>query len=211
MSSELEISLPDLLQEGLELLFVGINPGLTSARLGHYYAGPGNLFWRCLYESGLTPERLTPYDDRRVLEFGIGITDCVKRASRMASEVRAGEFRTAAPELRAKIVYARPRIICFNGLMGYRQALNPEAGLGLQPEALEGALVYVVPSTSAANANFTREERVEWFRRVRRLRDIVRAQPGNRPFDHEDILKLKSLDASERPGDDGSSDGPAGA
>lgn len=206
---EPEMSLPDLLQEGLELLFVGINPGLTSARLGHYYAGPGNLFWRCLHESALIPERLTYREDRRVLEWGIGITDCVKRPSRMASEVRAGEFRTGAPELRAKIAFSRPRIICFNGLMGYRSALDPEAGLGLQPEPLEGALVFVVPSTSAANANFTREERVEWFRKVRRLRDRVREWPGNRPFNREDILKLKSLDASERPGDDGSSGGPA--
>lgn len=190
------MSLPDLIpdlppdspEEGLEILFVGINPGLASARLGHYYAGPGNLFWRCLHESGLIPERLAPTEDRRVLEYGIGITDCVKRASRNASEVRAGEFRESAPDLIRKIGLCRPRIVCFNGLMGYRSALDPEGRLGLQPRPLEGALVFVVPSTSAANANYTREERVEWFRRLRELRDRVREHAGNGSFKPEDIL-----------------------
>lgn len=171
-------SLPDLIQEGLEVLFVGINPGLTSARLGHYYAGPGNLFWKCLYQSGLTPVLLRPQEDRRVLEYGIGITDCVKRASRTASEVGRGEFRAGAPELIIKIERCRPRIVCFNGLMGYRSTIDPEAALGLQPEPLGGAAVFVVPSTSAANANFTREERVEWFRRLRELRDRRRGEGG---------------------------------
>lgn len=168
------MSLPDLVAEGLEILFVGINPGLTSARVGHYYAGPGNLFWKCLHSSGLTPELLRPQDDRRVLEFGIGITDCVKRASQTASEVRRSEFREAAPTLVARIESLRPRIVCFNGLMGYRSTIDPEAQLGLQSRTLGGALVFVVPSTSAANAGFTREERHDWFRRLRELRDELR-------------------------------------
>src|SRR5690349_6355445 len=161
------MSLPDLIPEpggpGLDLLFVGINPGLKSARVGHYYAGPGNLFWKCLYRSGLTPELLRPEEDRRLLRYGIGITDCVKRASRSATELRRAEFREASPRLTELIRRWRPRIVCFNGLTGYRAALDPHAQLGLQPEALCGALVFVVPSTSAANAGFTREERVEWF------------------------------------------------
>jgi double-stranded uracil-DNA glycosylase len=174
-TSEATLTLPDLLREDLEILFVGINPGLKSARVGHYYAGPGNLFWRCLHESGLTPERFLPDEDTRLLDLGIGITDCVKRASRMASEVRAGEFRESAVALVEKIERHRPRIVCFNGLMGYRATIHPEAQLGLQERPLGGAVVFVVPSTSAANANFTREERVEWFTRLRELRDRLRA------------------------------------
>ena len=168
------LTLPDLLEEGIDLLFIGINPGLKSARLGHYYAGPGNLFWKCLYESRLTPELLRPQEDRRVLEYGIGITDCVKRASRMASEVRRSEFREATLALTQKIERYAPRLVCFNGLMGYRQTVDPEAQLGLQPGGLGGAIVFVVPSTSGANAGFTRQERVEWFQRVRALRDELR-------------------------------------
>lgn len=178
--SEAELTLPDLLDPSVDLLFVGINPGMKSARIGHYYAGPGNLFWRCLHESGLTPVLLTPREDRRVLEWGIGITDCVKRASRMASEVRAHEFRSALPDLLERIGVCRPRLICFNGLMGYRQAIDPEGSLGLQAGEIQGAKVFVVPSTSAANAGFTREERVEWFRKVRELRDTLVEGPGGK-------------------------------
>jgi double-stranded uracil-DNA glycosylase len=172
------LTLPDLVQEGLDLLFVGINPGLKSARVGHYYAGPGNLFWKCLYRSGLTPDLLRPDEDRRLLQYGIGITDCVKRASRTASEVRTAEFREAAPLLVEKVRRYRPRIVCFNGLMGYRATLDPGAALGLQPEPLAGAAVFVVPSTSAANAGFTREERFEWFCRLRELRDRLVGAPS---------------------------------
>jgi TDG/mug DNA glycosylase family protein len=167
------MALPDLIIEDLDLLFVGINPGLKSARLGHYYAGPGNLFWKCLYESGLTPELLRPQEDRRLLEYRIGITDCVKRESRTASEVKATEFREARPELLRKLERYRPKIVCFNGLMGYRGTIDPLAQLGQQPERLAGSLVFVVPSTSAANAGYTRAERLDWFRKLRVLRDEV--------------------------------------
>ena len=164
--------LRDLLAPDLDLVFVGINPSLKSAEVGHYYAGPGNLFWRCLHESGLTPVRLKPNEDHRLLEMGIGITDCVPRPSRTASEVRRGEFREAAPALIEKLELYRPRVVCFNGLMGYRSAIDPEGQLGLQAATLAGAQVFVVPSTSAANAGFKREERVEWFCR---LAEVVRA------------------------------------
>lgn len=166
--------LPDLLAEGIDLLFVGINPGLKSARVGHYYAGPGNLFWRCLHEGGLTPVRLLPQEDHRLLEFGIGVTDCVARPSRGAGDVRPEEFRAATPALLAKIERYCPRLICFNGLMGYRSAIDPQGTLGRQSRLLGGAVVMVVPSTSAANAGFTREERVEWFRRLAALRQELR-------------------------------------
>ncbi len=153
---------------------MGINPSLKSARVGHYYAGPGNLFWRCLHESGLTSHLLTPAQDRDLLQWGIGITDCVKRPSRNAGEVRSREFREGAPELIEKIARWKPRIVCFNGLMGYRAAIDPEGTLGLQEQRIAGAHLFVAPSTSGANANYTREERVQWFTRLRELRDRLR-------------------------------------
>jgi TDG/mug DNA glycosylase family protein len=165
--------LPDLVREGLEILFVGINPGLKSARVGHYYAGPGNLFWRCLHESGLTPVRLAPDEDRRVLEWGIGITDCVARPTRSAGDVAGAEFRAAAPVLLAKVERFRPRIVCFNGLTGARACFDPAAALGPQDALLGPAHVFVVPSTSAAIAGFTREARVAWFVLLREFRDAL--------------------------------------
>jgi TDG/mug DNA glycosylase family protein len=167
--------LPDLVRPGLEILFVGINPGLKSARVGHYYAGPGNLFWRCLHESGLISVRLRPDEDRRLLEFGIGITDCVSRPSRGAADVTRGEFTRAAPLLERKILALAPRIACFNGLVGYRACFDPLAQPGLQERCCGATRLFVVPSTSAANAGYSREERVEWFRRLREFRDHLRA------------------------------------
>src|SRR5690349_22316350 len=129
-------TLPDLLAPGIELLFVGINPSLYSAQVGHYYARPGNMFWRCLHEAGLTPVRLRPEEDRRVLKWGIGITDCVKRPTVSASEVTPAEFREGVAALRARITFCRPRVVCFNGLVGYRGAFDARAGLGRQPGSL---------------------------------------------------------------------------
>jgi double-stranded uracil-DNA glycosylase len=167
-------TLPDLVAPGIELLFVGINPSLFSARAGHYYARPGNMFWRCLHEGGLTPVRLRPEEDRRVLEWGIGITDCVKRPTVSAAEVSAAEFQDGVAALLAKIARCRPRVVCFNGLVGYRSAFDARAGLGRQPGSLEGAVVFVVPSTSGANAAYSRPERIAWFTRLRELRDELR-------------------------------------
>jgi TDG/mug DNA glycosylase family protein len=167
-------TLPDLLAPGIDILFVGINPSLYSARAGHYYARPGNMFWRCLHEGGLTPARLRPEEDRRVLEWGLGITDCVKRPTTGAAEVTLAEFRAGVAALREKIACCRPRVVCFNGLAGYRSAFDARAALGRQPGQLEGAVVFVVPSTSGANAAYSRPERVAWFVRLRELRDELK-------------------------------------
>jgi len=65
-------------------------------------------------------------------------------------------------------------VVSFNGLVGYRGAFDPRAALGRQPGRLEGAVVFVVPSTSGANAAYSRQERIEWFARLRALRDELR-------------------------------------
>jgi len=99
--------LPDYLKRGLDVVFVGFNPGERSAHIGHYYAGRGNQFWNFLYESGLVPERLRPEQDRRVLEFGLGLTDLVKRWSRSANELRAEDFNNGAPRLERRLRHSR--------------------------------------------------------------------------------------------------------
>jgi TDG/mug DNA glycosylase family protein len=169
-------TLTDLLAPGIEILFVGINPSIYSAQAGHYYARPGNLFWRCLHESGLTPVRLRPEEDQRVLEWGIGITDCVKRPTVSAAEVTAAEFRDGVGALLDRVAQCRPRVVCFNGLAGYRGAFDRRAGLGRQPDRMAGAVVFVVPSTSGANAAYSRPERIAWFSRLRDLRDELRRE-----------------------------------
>jgi double-stranded uracil-DNA glycosylase len=162
-------TLPDYLAPNLAILFVGLNPAIYAARRGHYYARPGNLFWRALYEAGLVPERLAPEDDQRLLEFGIGLTDLVKRPTDRAAQVTPLEWQAGRHELLAKVERYRPRIVCFNGLQGYREAFDRQAQPGLQRQPLGEALAFVVPSTSGLNAGYPRSERIEWFRRLRTL------------------------------------------
>src|SRR5437867_2634199 len=103
-------SLPDYLQPGLRLVFVGFNPSMRSAAVGHYYAGPGNLFWPLLYETGLLPEPLTYAEDHRILDFGIGLTDLVKRPTRSSADLLPAEARAGVFQLQTKLVTYAPRV-----------------------------------------------------------------------------------------------------
>jgi TDG/mug DNA glycosylase family protein len=145
-------TLPDLLRPGLDLVFVGINPGEVSARLGHYYAHPGNGFWKALSASPLVEGDLRPSDDRSLpARFGIGFTDVVKRVVTDSSQVSDAELRAAVPAFRGRIRYAHPRAVCFTTTRGF-QACFPGVRLaaewGQQPVALEGADAWLMPSTS---------------------------------------------------------------
>lgn len=170
--------LPDYLRPGLPLMFVGYNPGETSARLGHYYAFAHNVFWPALYLSGLVTEPLTFLDDHRLPEFGIAITDLAKRPSRAASDLPASEFRLGREALRRKIARVRPRVVAFNGKGVYEMFTGKPCKLGLQAETVCGARVFVLPSTSPRYAFLSREEKIRWFRRLRRL--LREIQAGNK-------------------------------
>ena len=125
-----EITLPDYLEPGLDIVLVGINPGAYSVQAGHYYAGPGNRFWNAANRAGLFGEPLRPENDARVLEFGIGLTDVVKRPTCVrAKDLRAADYRRWAPVLKEKIRRFRPRIVCFQGIGGYRNYLRHGEGL----------------------------------------------------------------------------------
>src|SRR5690242_17003195 len=91
-SLEPEKTLPDYLSSGLKLVFIGINPGYFSAQVGHYYARPGNLFWWALSNSGLVPRDVKPEDDAALQEWGIGLTDVVKRPTHSSGDLRQEEF-----------------------------------------------------------------------------------------------------------------------
>src|SRR3972149_5544205 len=120
-------ALPDYLAPGLDIVFVGINPGARSARTGHYYGNPRNPFWRLLHEAGLTPRRLRPEEDHLLPAFGIGITDIVKRPSRGVGDLAGTEFRRGRAALEAKLLRVRPRIVCFNSKTGFVPFFGPRA------------------------------------------------------------------------------------
>ena len=159
--------LPDYLGPDLDIVFVGINPGEYSDRVGYYFARKQNRFWTALYQSGLVPELLTPEDDYRMLEFGYGLTDIVKRATPNASHVADSEFVEGARILRAKLEPLSAHIICFNGKVGYQKGFDRLATYGPQKMRWGSSHLYVVPSTSPLNAHFPVSEIVDWFKRVK--------------------------------------------
>jgi mismatch-specific thymine-DNA glycosylase len=167
--------LPDYLRPGLDLVFVGINPGLRSAAAGHHYAGPGNHFWPLLHESGLVPEPLTAADDARVLAWGIGLTNMVKRPSPGIADLSAAELCAGAARLRAKLLRYRPRVICFNGKKIYEVFAGAPARLGRQAEMAGTSIVYVMPSTSPRGASYSCAQKLAFFHE---LRDVVRDAAG---------------------------------
>jgi TDG/mug DNA glycosylase family protein len=166
-------AIPDYLRAGLDLVIVGINPGTKSAAAGRHYAGPGNHFWPLLFESGLVSEPLTHRQDERVLEWGIGLTNMVDRASPSISDLSLDELRRGAVALRAKLLKCRPRIVCFNGKRIYEVFAGHACALGLQPERIGDAMVYVMPSTSARAAAYQRADKLAFFVELRRIRDGV--------------------------------------
>lgn len=167
--SEIRSELPDYLRPGLHVVFVGFNPGDRSSRIGHYYAGRGNQFWNFLYESGLVPSRLTPEEDRRVLEFGIGLTDVVKRWSRSSSDLAADDYRRGSRLLGEKLERVAPRIIAFNGKGAYERFAGRPTRLGLVKHcSIADARVFVLPSTSGRNGSLTRAEKLKYFQRLAR-------------------------------------------
>ena len=167
-------SLPDYLRPHLRLVFVGFNPGTRSAALGHYYAGRGNLFWPLLYASRLIAEPLTYADDARILEFGIGLTDLVKRSTPSSADLSNAEAYAGVGPLQHKLLTFAPQVVCFNGMGVYAwYSRQKTVALGLQNTLIGQAQVFVVPSTSARNGRFSRAAKALAFQA---LADVVGRQ-----------------------------------
>lgn len=177
-------TLPDLVRGGLDIVFVGINPSLYSARQGHYFARPTNRFWPAFSRSILSAAArrslgvalLRPEHDAALLDYGFGFTDVVKRPTGNAAQLAPGELAAAIPSLLAKIEACRPRLVCFHGITGYRpfhRAVFPDAAhepvLGLQPERMGATRLAVVPNPSPANAHATPADQTAWYDRLATL------------------------------------------
>ncbi|XP_062615700.1 uncharacterized protein LOC134277370 [Saccostrea cucullata] len=170
--------LPDHLQENLDILIVGINPGLCAAYVGHHYAGPGNHFWKCLFLSGLIPEQLNAYDDYKLVKYGIGFTNIVARTTRGSADLTRKEIKEGALILQEKIKKYKPKIAVFNGKGIYEVFVgHKNFAFGKQPEAFTGTetLVYVMPSSSARCSQLPRAiDKVPFYTALKKLRDYLR-------------------------------------
>ena len=172
--------LPDYLKEHLAVVFVGTSVATASAKRGHYYGGPGNKFWQLLRESGLTGDQvLVPEQDSWVLRFGVGLTDIAKhRAASSDALLRSADYEVAG--FLAKIEAFAPGVIAFNGKEAARRVLRhlraPGPRVGLSNVVIESSRVFVLPSSSGANAdrrNFApKASKAEWWRE---LGDLVRS------------------------------------
>jgi double-stranded uracil-DNA glycosylase len=172
--------LRDCIAPGVQVLFVGINPGVRSALTGHHFAGFSNRFWKLLFESGLVPELIGFADDRRLPEWGFGITNIVPRPTPGIDTLRPEEYVAGRTALRRKIRRYKPRIVAMVGVTVFRAMFPERRGpvtLGLQPEVIGGSRVFVLPNPSGRNANFTFAEMLAAYQSLaRHLRRASRAR-----------------------------------
>lgn len=162
-------AVPDVLAPGLAVVFCGINPGRHSDAAHAHFANPRNDFWRLLYAAGFTSRLLEPAEQLDLLAFGIGVTNAAYRTTPGSGDLRAGDFAGSAERLDALARDLRPGVIAFVGKEAYRGAFRARPEHGLQERRLEKTALFVLPSTSPANAAVSWEERLRWFRALRKL------------------------------------------
>ena len=166
------LRLEDRIAPGVVVLFVGINPGVRSATIGHHFAGFSNRFWKLLFDARLVPELLRAEDDVRLPEFRFGITNLVPRPTPGIDTLRPSEYVEGLEALKGKVRRWKPPIVAFVGVTLFRSVFGVSPGqrisLGLQRhERFEGARVFVLPNPSGRNANFSYAEMLRAFKRLK--------------------------------------------
>ena len=168
---------PDLVGPNLRVLFCGINPGQRSGELGLHFARSGNRFWKLLHAGGFTDSVLTPAEQYALPTLGIGITNLVERSTTAAADLRAAELRQGARQLEAKVAALAPRCVAVLGLQAYRTAFaRPRALIGLQPERLGRATLWLLPNPSGLQARYQMPEMTSFFQDL--YRHSVRPATG---------------------------------
>jgi TDG/mug DNA glycosylase family protein len=160
-------TVPDVVAPDLRVLFCGINPSLYSAAVGHHFARPGNRFWRALDGAGFTDRLLSPYEDRLLLDRGLGCTNLVGRATARADELTSEELRAGGERLGRLVRDLRPRWLAVLGVGAYRTTFQrPDAVAGPQPSGIGCARAWVLPNPSGLNAHYQLPDLVAAYRRL---------------------------------------------
>ena len=162
-------AVPDVLGPDLDVVFCGINPGRVSDAARAHFANPRNDFWRLLHQAGFTPRQLEPAEQFELLRHGIGATNAAYRTTPGSSDLRRADFVGSAERLENLARKLRPRFIGFVGKEAYRGAFGDRPDLGLQQQQLGDTQLFVLPSTSPANAAVPYDERLRWFRELAAL------------------------------------------
>ncbi len=160
---------PDVLAPGLDVIFCGINPGRVSAAAGAHFANPRNDFWRLLHQAGFTSRHLRPDEQGELPRLGLGLTNAARRVTAGSGDLRRADFDGAAERLAAIARELGPRWIAFVGKEAYRGPFGARPALGEQARRLGVTRLFVLPSTSPANAAVPYPERLRWFRELARL------------------------------------------
>jgi TDG/mug DNA glycosylase family protein len=151
------------------VVFCGINPGRWSAAASAHFANPRNDYWRLLHDAGFTPRLLAPAEQHVLPSFGYGLTNAAFRTTRGSGDLRRGDFAGAAERMERIAADLRPASIAFVGKEAYRGTFGERPALGVQKRRLDEAHLFVLPSTSSANAAVSYAERLRWFRVLREL------------------------------------------
>ena len=163
-----ESAIPDVLGPGLRVVFCGINPGRVSAAAQAHFANPRNDFWRLLHAAGFTTRLLEPTEQFELLTYGIGVTNAAARTTSGSGDLRKADFAGAAERLERIAQELKPAWIGFVGKEAYRGAFNERPQLGEEERRLAETRLFVLPSTSPANAAVPWDERLRWFEELSR-------------------------------------------
>jgi G:T/U-mismatch repair DNA glycosylase len=160
-------AVPDVLGPGLDIVFCGINPGRASAEARAHFANPRNDFWRLLHEAGFTPRLYEPGEQFELLGLGIGVTNAAYRTTKGSSDLRRGDFEGSRERLERLALELRPRAIAFVGKEAFRGTFRERPELGPQARTIADVALFVLPSTSPANAAVPYAERLRWFTQLK--------------------------------------------
>jgi double-stranded uracil-DNA glycosylase len=142
--------IPDYLDQQLKIIFVGFNPSIRSSLTGHHFANPNNRFWTILHKAGITPRKFESNEDYKLLELGFGLTNIVSRPTKAADEITKEEYEEGSKQLKQKISFYQPKIVCFVGKGVYLNYSNKKTSpWGIQKEQMvQGIHDFVAPSSS---------------------------------------------------------------
>ncbi|MBJ7222569.1 MULTISPECIES: G/U mismatch-specific DNA glycosylase [unclassified Brenneria] len=142
----------DILATNLQVVFCGINPGLSTAHHGYHFANPSNRFWKVIYQAGFTERLLMPQEEEHLLDTGCGITMLVERPTTEATELARNELLQGGEAIVEKMRRYQPQALAVLGKQAFSQAFGVnKVAWGRQALTIGETQVWVLPNPSGLN------------------------------------------------------------